>query len=110
MTTFDERERAFEQMFAHDEEMRFRALARRNKLLGAWACERLGLSDEAAAHYLEAFVRSAVGRQDDAGLIETVRADLAAEGVAASEAEIGAVLVQLGAKAAADIRNEISAA
>jgi hypothetical protein len=110
MTTFDERERAFEQMFVHDEELRFRALARRNKLLGAWACERLGLSGDEASRYMEAFVRGVVGRQDDAALIEKLRDDLTAKGVVASEAEIGAVLVQLGAKAAADIRNDIRGA
>ena len=48
MTTFDERERAFERKFAHDEEMRFRAIARRNKLFGTWACDRMGLTGEPA--------------------------------------------------------------
>ena len=110
MTTFDERERAFEQMFVHDEELRFRALARRNKLLAAWVCDHLGLSGEEAARYGETFVKGLVGRQDDAGLIAKVRADLAATGSVLSEAEIAAVLRQLGAKAAAEIHNDNRAA
>lgn len=106
MTTFDERERAFEQMFVNDEELRFRALARRNRLLATWVCEHLDLSGEEAAHYTEAFVKGSIAGQNDAGLVATVRADLAAQGTLLSEAEIGEVLVELGAKAAADIHHE----
>lgn len=54
MTTFDERENAYEAKFAHDEEMQFKALARRNKLVGLWAAELLGKSgDDAVAYSLE---------------------------------------------------------
>jgi len=106
MTTFDERERAFEQMFVNDEELRFRALARRNRLLATWVCEHLDLSGEEADHYTETFVKGSVAGQNDAGLVAIVRADLAAQGTLLSEAEIGAVLVELGAKAAAEIHNE----
>jgi hypothetical protein len=56
MTTLDERERAFEGMFAHDEELRFRVQARRPKLLAAWACERTGLFGTAAESYAQSFM------------------------------------------------------
>ena len=58
MTTFDKREEGFEKQFAHDEELRFKATARRNRMLGIWAAEKLGLS----------------GAQADAGMISTTRA------------------------------------
>ena len=51
MTTFDRREEAFEQQFAHDEELKFKATARRNKMLGLWAAEKLGLSGAEADSY-----------------------------------------------------------
>ena len=56
MTTFDKREEAFEKKFAVDEELRFKAEARRNKLLGLWAAEKLGMSGEAAAVYAKEVV------------------------------------------------------
>ena len=101
MTTFDERERAFERKFAHDEEMRFRALARRNKLFGAWACERMGLSGEPAARYMHAFSTSAV--KPNGSLMERVRSDLAVAGASSSEAEIESAFTRLAAQAAIEI-------
>ena len=56
MTSFDKREEAFEQQFAHDEELRFKATARRNKLLGQWAAEKLGLSGAEAESYAKSVV------------------------------------------------------
>ena len=63
MTTFDKREEGFEKKFAHDEELRFKANARRNKLLGLWAAEKLGLSGSAADAY-------AKGRPDAASVVQ----------------------------------------
>ena len=101
MTTFDERERAFERKFAHDEEMRFRAIARRNKLFGAWACERMGLSGEPATRYMQAFTTSAV--QPNGSLLERVRSDLAVAGALLSEEEIENAFARLTAQAAIEI-------
>ena len=56
MTTFDKREEGFEKKFAHDEELRFKANARRNKLLGLWAAEKLGLTGDAANAYAKEVV------------------------------------------------------
>ena len=57
MTTFDKREEAFEQQFAHDEELKFKATARRNKLLGLWAAEKLGLTGAEADSYALSVVK-----------------------------------------------------
>jgi hypothetical protein len=73
MTTLDERERAFEAMFAHDEEMRFRVEARRAKLLAAWACERMGLFGPEADNYAQSFMTSMVAGRGIACLAEKVR-------------------------------------
>ena len=62
---FEERENTFEKQFAHDEDLRFRALARRNKALALWAAELKGLKAEAADKYAETFVAGHVGRSDD---------------------------------------------
>ena len=58
MTTFDKREEGFEKKFAHDEELRFKAMARRNKLLGLWAAEKLGLTGTAAEDYAKSVVKA----------------------------------------------------
>jgi hypothetical protein len=76
MTTFNEREAAFEKKFAHDEEMRFKALARRNKLLGLWVAEKIGKSGADADAYAQSVVRAdfeEVGHED---VFRKVRGDL----------------------------------
>ena len=65
MTTFDKREEAFEQQFAHDEELRFKATARRNKLIGLWAAEKMGLSGAEADSYALSVVMSAFEDKGD---------------------------------------------
>lgn len=104
MTTFDKREEAFEQQFAHDEELRFRATARRNKMLGHWAAEKLGLTGAEADSYALAIVMSDiedVGAHDVSGKI---RKDFEAKGVAQSDHQIGRVMTELMEKAVADIK------
>src|SRR3954451_13245743 len=78
MTLFDERERAFENLFVHEEGLRFRALARRNQLFGRWAAEQLGLRGSECQAYVRSFVDGAVRSESDEALIERVRWDLAA--------------------------------
>lgn len=103
MTTFDKREEGFEQQFAHDEELRFRATARRNKLLGQWAAEKLGLTGSNAESYAKSVVMSDIetGTHDVMGKI---RDDFAAKGVAQSDHQIGRVMAELMEKAIADIK------
>ena len=79
-TTFDKREEGFEKQFAHDEELRFKANARRNKLLGAWAAEKLGLSGADAEAYAKAVVVADFDEAGDDDVFRKVRADLDAKG------------------------------
>lgn len=88
MTTFDEREQNFEKQFKHDQELRFKANARRNKLLGLWAADRVGLTGAEADAYARAVVEADLGRPAGAGAREKVLKDLADKGIGASEAEI----------------------
>lgn len=88
MTTFDEREQAFEKKFKHDQELRFKTNARRNKLLGLWAADRMGLAGSEAEAYAKGVVEADLGRPAGAGAREKVLKDLAAKGIAASDAEV----------------------
>jgi hypothetical protein len=87
MTTFENREEGFEKRFAVDEELAFKALARRNKLLGLWLAELLGRSGGEADAYAATFVGAQVGASDDA-LFKTVQTDLAQAGVEMSDNRI----------------------
>jgi len=101
---FDKREEAFEQQFAHDEELRFKATARRNKLLGLWAAEKLGLKGAEADSYALAVVMSAF---EDAGghdVMGKIRKDFDAKGVAQSDHHVGRQMSELMAKAIDDIK------
>jgi len=88
MTTFDKREEAFEQQFAHDEELRFKATARRNKLLGLWAAEQLGLKGAEADSYALSVVMSAFENQGGHDVLQKIRKDFGAKGVAQSDHQI----------------------
>ena len=89
MTTFDKREEGFEKKFAVDEELKFKALARRNKLLGWWAAEKLDLKGEAADTYAKTVIAAEFGEGGDADVIRKVTSDLA-KGDAVTEKEIPA--------------------
>ena len=88
MSSFDDREEAFERRFAADEALNFRALARRNKLLGLWAAELTGKSALEAEAYAKAIVARQVEKVDDEALFEALRADLTAAGVEMSDHRI----------------------
>jgi hypothetical protein len=81
VTQFDDRERAFEAKFAHDEEMQFRITARRNRLLGEWAARQMGLSDVETESYAKDVVRSDFEEAGDHDVIRKVVGDLTAAGV-----------------------------
>jgi len=85
MTTFDKREEGFEKKFAHDEELRFKANARRNKMLGMWAAEKLGLSGDEAAAYAKEVVMSDFEEAGDEDVFRKVAGDLKAKGASVSE-------------------------
>ncbi len=104
MTTFDKREEGFEQKFAHDEELRFKATSRRNKLLGLWAAEKLGLSGANAETYAKEVVASDFDEPGDHDVFRKVRKDFDDKGVSASDTEIRQVMNELLAKAVAMIQ------
>ena len=104
MTTFDKREDAFEKQFAHDEELRFKATARRNKLLGLWAAEKLGLTGADADAYAKSVVLSDFEEVGDHDVLRKIRTDFDAKGVEQSDHQIGRVMTELMEKAIADIQ------
>ena len=106
MTLFDERERAFENLFAHEETLRFRALARRNHLFARWAAEQLGLRGSACQAYVRSFVDGAVRPESDEALIRRVRTDLLACDVEVPDEQIRAAMVRATAEAARQVRTE----
>ena len=90
MTTFDKREEGFEKKFALDEEQKFKAEARRNKLLGLWVAEKLGMSGEAANAYAKEVVAADFEEAGDGDVVRKVIADLGAKGIAITEAQLRA--------------------
>jgi hypothetical protein len=104
MTTFDKREEGFEKKFALDEEQKFKALARRNKLLGLWAAEKLELEGEAAGNYAKTVVAAEFGEGGNADVVRKVMNDLAIKGVAVTEQEIRTKVTELAALAAAQVK------
>jgi hypothetical protein len=102
MTTFDKREEGFEAKFAHDEELRFLTLARRNKLLGAWAAGLMGLSEAQAAAYATQLAAPDLIASDERLAIKVV-ADLKAKGIARQPQEVLATMKNLLARAIGDI-------
>jgi hypothetical protein len=103
MTTFDKREEAFEKQFAHDEELRFKATARRNKMLGLWAAEKLGLSGADADSYALSVVMAAF-EDSTHDVAHKIREDFDAKGVAQSDHQIGRHMTELMAKAIEDVK------
>jgi len=95
MTTFDDRERAFEAKFAHDSDMAFRVTARRNKLVGQWAATQMGLTPEETDAYAKAVVQADFEETGDDDVIRKVLGDLLAAGVNSDEAAVrGALTAQ----------------
>ncbi len=104
MTTFDKREEAFEQQFAHDEELKFKATARRNKLIGLWAAEKLGLSGAEADSYALSVVMVDFEQQGEQDVARKIRRDFDAKGVNQSDHQIARTMNELMAKAIADVK------
>jgi len=88
MTTFDDRERAEEAKFAHDAEMQFRIQARRNRLLGEWAADRMGLSTAERDAYAKAVVQADFEEAGDEDVVRKLLGDLTSAGVEVDEAEV----------------------
>ena len=103
MTTFDKREEGFEKKFAHDEELRFKATARRNKLLGLWIAQKLGMSGADADTYAKEVVQADFEEAGEDDVFRKVRTDLHAKGAAASDQEIKKQMFDLMAQAVSQI-------
>jgi len=104
MTTFDKREEGFEKQFAHDEELKFKATARRNKALGLWAAEKLGLKGAEAEAYAKTLVMSDFEEAGDHDVFSKLRKDFDAKGVALSDHQIRRTIDELTAKAIAEVK------
>src|ERR1700716_885808 len=104
MTTFDRREEGFEKKFAHDEELRFKAEARRNKLLGLWVAEQLGLSGDAANDYAKAVGAADFEEAGDGGGVHKGRGDRARRGIAITDPELRVKMDELMAQAIAQVK------
>jgi hypothetical protein len=104
MSNFDKREEGFEKQFAHDEELKFKATARRDKLLGLWAAEKLGLAGAAAEAYAKEVVIAAVEATGDHDMFGKIRKDLDAKGINLSDHQIRRTMDELMARAVAEIK------
>lgn len=104
MTTFDDREQAFEAKFALDQEQEFRAIARRNKHLGLWAAEKMGLSPESAEDYAKAVVRADFEQPGDEDVFRKVAGDFKGAGLSVSDSEIRSKMDELASVARDEIR------
>ena len=102
MTTFDKREEGFEKKFAIDEELKFKAVARRNKLLGLWAAEKLGKGSDEAAAYAKEVVAADFEEAGDDDVFRKVAKDLSGKGV--NEAQVRQKMEELLAVAVAEVK------
>lgn len=106
MSTFDKREDAFEAKFAHDEALRFKAQARRNKALGMWAAEKLGLTGAEAEAYALSLIEADLQEAGDEDVYVKVKADFDAKGVDVSEHRIRRTMEELLAAAIQTLKTE----
>ncbi|PZF75471.1 DUF1476 domain-containing protein [Aestuariivirga litoralis] len=104
MTTFDKREEGFEKKFALDEELLFKAGARRNKLLGLWAAEKLGLYGAEAEAYAKSVVMADFAEAGDEDVFRKVRDDFNVKSIALTDQQIRATMDELMAKAVEQIK------
>jgi hypothetical protein len=104
MTTFDKREEGFEKKFAMDEEQKFKAMARRNRLLGLWAAEQLGISGDAATAYAKEVVAADFEQPGDNDVVHKVMRDLAHKGIAITEPQLRAKMDELLAQAIQQVK------
>jgi hypothetical protein len=100
-TTFDKREEGFEKQFAHDEELKFKATARRDRLFGLWAAQQLGLAGTAADDYAKSVVIADIETHDPFG---KVRKDFDQKGVQQSDEQIRRVMMDFMARAVGEIK------
>lgn len=106
MSTLDDREKGFERKFAHDAEMQFKAEARRNKLLGLWAAEKMGVTGDAAQAYAKEVIAADFEEAGDEDVYRKLSGDLNAKNTGVSESEIRAKMAELMAVAKGQLMDE----
>ena len=104
MTTFDKREEGFEKQFAHDEDLRFKATARRNKMLGKWAAEKQGLSGADAEAYAKEVVLADFEESGEEDVFRKIRADFDSKGIKLPDEDIRRQMHELLAKAVTEVK------
>ena len=107
MSSLSEREKAFENKFAHDDEIRFKVIARRNKLLGLWAAEQMGMTADKAEEYARNVVESDFEEPGDEDVFQKVYGDLKAKGLEISEHRVRRQMEELIEDAKTQIMNEV---
>jgi hypothetical protein len=103
MTTFDDREKAFEKKFAHDADLKFKAESRRNKYLAEWAAAKLGITGAAVEDYVKAVRKADLATKGDDDVFTKLKADFAAKGVAVADADLRKQMTEFLAKAVAEV-------
>lgn len=106
MTNFEDREKGYERKFAHDEELRFRATARRNKLLGLWAAQEMGITGDAAQAYAREVIKADLEIPGDDDVFRKIRRDFDAKGVEKSDHQIRSKMADLMGVAVGQIEAE----
>ena len=106
MISFEDREKGFERKFAHDEELKFKAMARRNKLLGMWAAAEMGITGDAAQGYAREVIKADLAEPGDEDVFRKIRADFDAKGVSQSDHQIRRQMTEFMGQAVSQIENE----
>ena len=106
MTNFEERQKGFERKFALDEELKFKATARRNRLLGLWAAGQMGIAGDAAQAYAREVVKADLAEPGEEDLFRKIRADFDANGVSQSDHQIRRMMAELMSEAIGQIESE----
>ena len=106
MTNFEDREKGYERKFAHDQELKFKATARRNKLLGLWAAEQLGITGDQAQAYAREVIKADLEIPGDDDVFRKIRRDFDAKGVQKSDHQIRSKMVDLMGVAVGQIESE----
>lgn len=103
MTTFDNREQAYESKFAHDQDLKFKAESRRNKMLAEWAGAKLGITGDALAEYIKAVRKADLAEKGDEDVFRKIKQDFADKSIAVTDADIRAAMGEFLAKAVTEI-------
>jgi hypothetical protein len=109
MAGFEDREKGFERKFAHDEELKFKATARRNKLLGMWAAAEMGITGDAAQGYAREVIKADLEQPGEEDVFRKIRKDFDAKGVQQSDHQIRRKMSDLMSEAIAQIEAEAKA-